>query len=104
FSASPPQPSSHPFPYTTLFRSRLPRDHPAADRGLDGHLEELARDDRAQLLDERLALIVRLVAVDDDRQRVDGLAVEQDVELDEIDRESKRLNSSHQINSYAVFC
>src|SRR3989454_4680379 len=95
----------------------LARDDAAADRGLDGHLEELARDDRAEPLDQRLALLVRLVPVDDDRERVDGLAVEQDVELDEIrgaevrelvverrDRKSTRLNSSHLVISYAVFC
>src|SRR5206468_10470611 len=43
----------------------LARDHPAADRRLDRDLVELPRDDGAQLLDERLAFLVRLVAVDD---------------------------------------
>src|SRR6185503_5728268 len=56
----------------------LAGDHPAADGGLDGHLVELARDHRAQLLDQRLALLVRLVAVDDAAERIDGVAVEQD--------------------------
>src|SRR6266508_996439 len=62
----------------------LPRDDPAADGGLDGHLEHLARDHAAQLLDQRLASLVGRVAVHDDAERVDGIAVEEDVELDQV--------------------
>src|SRR5499425_3908282 len=47
---------------------RLARDHPAADGRLDGHLVELPRDHAAELLHERLALLVGLVAVDDDAE------------------------------------
>jgi hypothetical protein len=39
----------------TFFRERLDRlarDHAASDRGLDRHLEHLARDHLAHLLDE----------------------------------------------------
>src|SRR5262245_46376615 len=63
---------------------RLAGDHAAADRGLDRHLVELAGDDPAELLHERLALLVCLVPVRDDAERVDGVPVEQDVELDEL--------------------
>src|SRR3989304_5999278 len=62
----------------------LARDAPAADGRLDGDLVELPRDDAAKLLGQRLALLVGLVAVGDDAQRVHGIAVEQDVELDHV--------------------
>src|SRR6185295_8130277 len=63
---------------------RLAGDDPAADRGLDRDLVELARDHRAQLLGEGLALLVGLLAVDDDGERVHRIAVEEDVELDHV--------------------
>src|SRR5215470_5585606 len=62
----------------------FPRDDPAPHRGLDGHLVELAGNDPAELLGQRLAFLVRLVAVDDDGERVDGIAVQEDVELDHV--------------------
>src|SRR6266508_554306 len=62
----------------------LARDDPAPDGRLDGDLVELPRDDAAELLGQRLALLVGLVAVGDDAQRVYGVAVEQDVELDHV--------------------
>src|SRR5215472_4654136 len=62
----------------------FPGDDPAPHRGLDGHLVELARDDPAELLGQRLALLVGLVAVDDDGQRVHRIAVQEDVELDHV--------------------
>ena len=68
----------------------LARDDAPADGRLDGHLEHLARDDLAQLLGEHLAARVGLVLVDDEAQRVDGLAGEQDVELDELGRRGSR--------------
>src|SRR3989454_2137214 len=83
-------PRSTLFPYTTLFRS-LP---PVAEAGrLDGaHLQRAA-----ELVDherrERLALGV----LGDDEQRPAGLR-------HLLDRKSTRLNSSHLVISYAVFC
>src|ERR1041385_5697153 len=65
---------------------RFPGDHLRADRGLDHHLEQLSRDQLAQLLRDLLAPLVRLVAVDDHRERVHGVAVEQHVQLDEVRR------------------
>src|SRR5207244_13045036 len=82
----PPYPAL--FPYTTLFRSRLAGsigirsarhiegDAPHA-AGEERHHLHLARSD---MLDERLG------------------------EPHRTDRKSTRLNSSHQITSYAVFC
>src|SRR5947208_11563095 len=96
-----PPPTSNIFPYTTLFRS-----------GVE-HLEHRAG---------RVAAEVRAHLVDlvDQEHRVDRLGVAQrtddraghgaDVrpamaaDLGLVDRKSTRLNSSHQIISYAVFC
>src|SRR5258708_35376320 len=69
-------PRSTLFPYTTLFRS---------------HLDEAAVDDRGR------------GQVDDRRVRV-AVEVARDQLLVGRDRKSTRLNSSHQIISYAVFC
>src|SRR5947199_1178929 len=64
----------------------LAGDHLGADRGLNHDLEQLARDELLQLFGDLLAPFVRLVAVDDDRERIHGFAVEQHVELDELGR------------------
>src|SRR5207244_11206027 len=74
-------PRSTLFPYTTLFRSR-PADQPDRCRDRTG-----ARASR-----RRLRLRSRLLC----RVRFRLLAGR--------DRKSTRLNSSHQINSYTVFC
>ena len=55
-----------------------------ADRRLDRHVVLLARDPLTQLLRQRAPDLVRLVAVHDHRQRVDGVAREEHVELDEV--------------------
>src|SRR5437016_889441 len=64
----------------------LAGDDLRADRGLDRDLELLARDLLREPLRHRAPRRVRLVAVDDHRQRVDRVARQQDVELDEIRR------------------
>src|SRR5690554_7133389 len=83
-----PPPRSTLFPYTTLFRSGIPRDH-------------LRQDliDREALLGEA------------DRRLEHGLARQPAVALVRFqkaghlaDRKSTRLNSSHVRISYAVFC
>src|SRR2546426_4330857 len=81
-------PRSTLFPYTTLFRS-LQRKRPPDD-GL-----ELAR----------LGELQELHHPSPHRRRV-TLAVESPVDADhaEVDRKSTRLNSSHLVISYAVFC
>src|SRR5207244_12260868 len=96
-------PRSALLPYTTLFRSarRLTRtmgslgenhwnDLPwDGDLGRDNHLKELTSaeilDDSQTVLDDLDDLCVLLL-------------------LSVLDRKSTRLNSSHQIISYAVFC
>ena len=50
-------------------------------RGLDGHVEQLARDEFLQLGDEALAFVVGILLVDDRRQRIHRFAVDQDFEL-----------------------
>src|SRR5918993_917585 len=58
----------------------LAGDDLRAHGGLDRHVVLLAGDLLAQLLCERLAELVRLVAVHDHRERVDRIAAQQDVE------------------------
>ena len=55
-----------------------------ADRRLDGHVEELAGDELAQLGGHLAPVVVGLRAVHDRREGVDGLAGEEDVDLDEV--------------------
>src|SRR5688500_19615806 len=82
---SPPPPRSTLFPYTTLFRSH------------DRAREADRRDVEAELHDERND--VADVAV----THVEGREPDAAAEGDE-DRKSTRLNSSHLVISYAVFC
>src|SRR5258708_22262322 len=81
-------PRSTLFPYTTLFRSRDVRwmTIAAARWGTAGRglLDQGGRDERQHALD---------------LGQVDVLAF-----ASALDRKSTRLNSSHQIISYAVFC
>src|SRR5947208_7964203 len=72
-------PRSTLFPYTTLFRSHAHREGRVNDLGVDpigGHVLQA---------------------------RVGVVGAREDIFL-EADRKSTRLNSSHQIISYAVFC
>src|SRR3712207_8893295 len=63
---------------------RLAGDDPRADGGLDGHLELLPRDELAQLAGHEDAVAVGLVLVHDRAERVDGLALQQDVDLHQL--------------------
>src|SRR5688572_20836089 len=63
------------------------RNDLAADRGLDRDLEHLARDQFLHLVHQLPAALVGAVAVDDHRQRVDAIAVDQQVEA----RQRRRL-------------
>src|SRR5437667_11373987 len=63
---------------------RLAGDHLCADRRLDHDLEQLARDQLLEFLGDLAAPLVRLVAVDDDRERIHRFAVQEHVQLDEI--------------------
>src|SRR5258708_31854086 len=83
-------PRSTLFPYTTLFRSChvLPIDHASFEGWSASKLKfDIFQDD---------------VLVKD---RIEKFASDLDSETKEkLDRKSTRLNSSHQIISYAVFC
>src|SRR5258708_26546026 len=81
-------PRSTLFPYTTLFRSldvRMP--------GIDGF--ETARLIRSRERSRLTPVIFLTAAADEMGSMFRGY---------EVDRKSTRLNSSHQIISYAVFC
>src|SRR6266487_1097864 len=64
----------------------LARDHLRTDRRLDHDLEQLTWNQLLELLGDLLPPLVRLVPVDDDRERVHRLAVQQHVELHELRR------------------
>src|SRR5438034_6930384 len=91
----PPSPSSTLFPYTTLFRScrvgieifKSSQDHAFWKRP-----DQPASQALQPLL--RTAKGIRLL----------GIGVNHQVKLAEQDRKSTRLNSSHTVISYAVFC
>ena len=62
----------------------LAGDDVAADGRLDRDLEHLARDELLQSFGQLAAGGMRTIAVDDDRQGVDRLAVDEDVDLGEV--------------------
>ena len=64
----------------------LARDYLRADRRLDHDFEQLARDQLLEFLGDLLPPLERLVPMDDDRERVHRLAIQQHVELDELRR------------------
>src|SRR5919106_1692424 len=65
---------------------RLPRDHAGADGRLHGHVEHLTRDLLTQALDELTAAVVGGGAVDDERERVDLLPADEDVDAAQVAR------------------
>src|SRR5436190_12442762 len=75
-----PPPRSTLFPYTTLFRSTRRPQH-----GRAHHHQHQSRAARLQRLDHRVG-------------------VEEASRRRRVDRKSTRLNSSHTVISYAVFC
>src|SRR5258708_14124699 len=82
-------PRSTLFPYTTLFRS-LGRENYAVETADGAHAA----------LDACVRSRPNLVITDLRMKDMDGLVFLKEL----IDRKSTRLNSSHQIISYAVFC
>src|SRR5689334_24327987 len=86
----PPRPTL--FPYTTLFRSRLPLEEP---------VQALAA--RARLAPSPLRQQLLALGLRQQRQPRDRLAGRGDHAFEQ-DRKSTRLNSSHSSISYAVFC
>src|SRR5207244_13576627 len=101
----PPRPPTFTlFPYTTLFRSHLPAARPVA-HGLVQPLEQSTV--AAPHVDDvlRLRCVVVPVEASNDQiaQRGEVLLMLESAADDVEDRKSTRLNSSHQIISYAVF-
>src|SRR5947208_12271323 len=95
----PPPPRSTLFPYTTLFRSIY----------LQQTIRHPGWDLRVFVLGGRVLAAMKRHARGDDWRtnvaqggRAEGVSI--DAEREAIDRKSTRLNSSHQIISYAVFC
>src|SRR5205807_10135158 len=94
FFLLPRPPTSTLFPYTTLFRSRLGEpERPATVRGA------VRREYR------RVRHVLRLPSRHDLDPRPDHRAVAgREGRFGQPDRKSTRLNSSHLVISYAVFC
>src|SRR5258708_21683819 len=80
-------PRSTLFPYTTLFRSDRTKDIEALKECFDLDLSRVTLAEN--IFSPRFSFIKRLFATS---------------KFNAIDRKSTRLNSSHQIISYAVFC
>src|SRR5215208_4234453 len=70
----------------TVGANGLACDHTLAHGGLHWHLELLAWDQVFELLDDRAAALVGLVAVDDDRERVHGVTRDEDLDLYQVGR------------------
>src|SRR5207244_6084741 len=96
---SPPR--STLFPYTTLFRSRASKHIDAAVERTVTQAQRLRNHRRSSefetVASDRLAVGDRVIVPAGTLVPADGRVVEGD-------RKSTRLNSSHQIISYAVFC
>src|SRR5256885_12119757 len=96
-------PRSTLFPYTTLFRSRRLADHLLQLGELHG--EAAAVLVQARLIAEEVA-DAELLVDELGRQLAGGSQVRVlfQVSVEAKDRKSTRLNSSHLVISYAVFC
>src|SRR5256885_10437861 len=97
-------PRSTLFPYTTLFRSRPQVRIDFLRQVARQETETLAGLDRRAHQHDALHLVA-LECVDRARHRKVGLAGARRADADRaVDRKSTRLNSSHLVISYAVFC
>src|SRR3712207_8715386 len=94
-------PRSTLFPYTTLFRSPQSADHVPPVRGLDRLLGALGEPALQMLAVLAGAGEVLLVGDELARHQVDHRPRQV---VEQLDRKSTRLNSSHANISYAVFC
>src|SRR5947208_11994067 len=86
-------PRSTLFPYTTLFRSGSPRGRCVSSGGVT--MAERSED---------VSVTHEAEEVRVERPKRAKLTEEETLRRMESDRKSTRLNSSHQIISYAVFC
>src|SRR5256885_3330121 len=96
-------PRSTLFPYTTLFRSqhRRPEQRVEVDDVLADEVDHLGVAPR---LDEGVEVDALQLAITLQAGEIADRRVEPDVEVLSRDRKSTRLNSSHLVISYAVFC
>src|SRR5438309_6292544 len=91
------------FPYTTLFRSGkmvdVRGDHVALDK------IKSPKPEGGDLVQDR-AFVRNRVGQDDveGRETIGGDEEKRVAEIEDLDRKSTRLNSSHSSISYAVFC
>src|SRR2546426_9143782 len=83
-------PRSTLFPYTTLFRSSRPRGRRRSHQGFSEH-------PRKEKVMEHIGDLA-------DRAVCGGTRVGRSTQARKEDRKSTRLNSSHLVISYAVFC
>src|SRR3989454_8554870 len=100
-------PRSTLFPYTTLFRSHVERQEAERGRTIDHDVLILLAEVTQRASHHRLApLLVDELELGTDQI----LGGRHDIEIGEVhvgearDRKSTRLNSSHLVISYAVFC
>src|SRR5205085_12566321 len=98
----PPGPTL--FPYTTLFRSRPHHLDPSALATPSLAISCAAREalHQADVVETMLMGMLTVIKNNDPRLSEDLRKLDDDV--DELDRKSTRLNSSHSQISYAVFC
>src|SRR5258708_11696419 len=89
-------PRSTLFPYTTLFRSDGPWDVPDRIREWNGVVRYSEGTDVDGFSVTGMGYSNRWTSTDQIAERA--------VDVGALDRKSTRLNSSHQIISYAVFC
>src|SRR5256885_13126666 len=83
-------PRSTLFPYTTLFRSLAAKKHESAVAALKQRIAV------AKASEKKSGKVVEVVKGKLDPNTLPGIVIE--------DRKSTRLNSSHLVISYAVFC
>src|SRR5256885_1260593 len=89
-------PRSTLFPYTTLFRSNPARGSGSSSRNANQQAE--------QIEDADTVVTVRYLPVSATAFLAAAELAGPAEELEELDRKSTRLNSSHLVISYAVFC
>src|SRR5882762_8122968 len=65
-------------------RDRFARNDTAANRGLDRHFKHLPRNEFSQARDQIAPALSRKVAMDDQRECIDGFAGDQHIQFDEV--------------------
>src|SRR3712207_8001845 len=91
-------PRSTLFPYTTLFRSGIPKAE------LHVHIEGTLEPEMMFALARRNGVALGYASVEEARDAYDFADLQSFLDLYYEDRKSTRLNSSHANISYAVFC